>query len=310
MDRQGNQAEGRLTPRRLIAASRAIRERLRIPDDAVLFGAFGLVTPEKRIGAVLRALAGLPAGKAHLLLAGGTVPHYDAMAEARALGIEERVHLTGYVAEEELPAHVQAADVCLCLRWPTGGETSAIWLRAIAAGKPTVVTDLAHAGQAPTLEPQAWSVLPPTLARPSTPLDLRSARPGQGGGTPPEPVSISIDILDEDRLLALAVRRLAADGALREALGRAARRYLGAPPHDGLHRGRLPPRDSACPRASCRTPRGPPRSPAARPARRGTEAGGAGGREPGPAHLTPITTGGRLNCRRPQGRVAHRGERF
>ena len=38
-------------------------------------------------------------------------------------------------------------------------------------------------------------------------------------------MSVSIDILDEDRLLALAMRRLAADPALREALGRAARQY-------------------------------------------------------------------------------------
>jgi glycosyltransferase involved in cell wall biosynthesis len=210
---------------RLTGASRRLRERYRIPGDAVVFGAFGLVTPEKRIGAALRALAGLAADhpEAHLLLAGGTVPHYDAMADARALGIEERVHLTGYVADEELPAHVQAADVCLCLRWPTGGETSAIWLRAIAAGKPTIVTDLAHAGQAPALEPQGWSVLPPTLAGPSTPLGLRSERPEHRRRTPPEPLSVSIDILDEDRLLALAMRRIAADGAHRAALGRAER---------------------------------------------------------------------------------------
>jgi len=222
-DPEASRLDG-VPPEGLIAASRRLRARFGIPEDAVVFGAFGLVTPEKRIGAVLRALAGLAPGRAHLLLAGGTVPHYDAAAEARALGIAERVHVTGYVPDEELPAHVQAADVCLCLRWPTGGETSGTWLRAIAAGKPTVVTDLAHAAQAPTLEPQGWSVLPPTLVRPS-PLELRPGRPERRRGTPPDPVSVSIDILDEDRLLARAMHRLAADPALREALGRAARQY-------------------------------------------------------------------------------------
>jgi len=234
-------------PEGLIAASRQLRARFGISEHGVLFGAFGLVTPEKRIGAALRALAGLAAGhaEAHLLLAGGTVPHYDAMAEARALGIEERVHVTGYVADEELPAHVQAADVCLCLRWPTGGETSGIWLRAIAAGKPTVVTDLAHAGQAPSLEPEGWTVLPPTIARPETLLHLASGRAGtQAGpyelnagrshatvgadlcvGPPADPISVSIDILREEPQLTLAMRRLAADSILRDKLGRAARSY-------------------------------------------------------------------------------------
>ena len=194
------------------AAGRRLRRGLGIPDAAVLFGAFGLVTPEKRISAALRGLASLAADhpEAHLLLAGGTAAHYDAVAEARALGVEERVHVTGYVADGDLPAWVGAADVCLCLRWPTGGETSGTWLRAIAAGKPTVVTDLAHAAQTPSLDPTTWAVLPPTLPRP---------------GTPPEPVSVSIDILDENRRLALAMRRLASDAGLRGDLGRAARHY-------------------------------------------------------------------------------------
>jgi hypothetical protein len=38
-------------------------------------------------------------------------------------------------------------------------------------------------------------------------------------------VCVAIDILDEDHSLRLAMRRLAADPALREALGTAARRY-------------------------------------------------------------------------------------
>ena len=203
---------GGTPPEALLTASRQLRARLGIPEVAVLFGAFGLVTPEKRIGAALRALKSVAAAhpNAHLLLAGGTAAHYDAAAEARALGVEDRVHFTGYVPDGELPAWVQAADVCLCLRWPSGGESSATWLGAIAAGKPTVVTDLAHAGQAPALEPRTWSRLPPSLAQPSMPAD---------------PVSVSIDILDEDGLLSLAMHRLAADAALRESLGRAARRY-------------------------------------------------------------------------------------
>ena len=50
------------------------------------------------------------------------------------------------------------ADVCLCLRWPTNREASGPWLRALAAGKPTVVNDLAHLVDLPTLDPRTWTV--------------------------------------------------------------------------------------------------------------------------------------------------------
>lgn len=187
----------------------ALRSRYGVPPDAVLFAAYGLVTPEKRIPAVLRAFAAVPSSS-HLLLAGGTVEHYDPVAEAEALGIADRVHLTGYVPDEDLDAHVAMCDVCLSLRWPSGRETSGPWLRALAAGKPTVVTDLAHAGEVRSLEPERWQVLPAPLARP---------------GTPEEPVSVSVSLTAERLQLQQAMRRLADDRALRENLGRAARRH-------------------------------------------------------------------------------------
>jgi glycosyltransferase involved in cell wall biosynthesis len=185
-------------------AGRAVRARHAIPDEAVLFAAFGLVTPEKRISAGLRGLAALVAEgiDAYLLLAGGTADYYDARAEARALGIDSRLRITGYVPDEEFPAHLLAADACLCLRWPTSRETSAAWVHAIAAGRPTIVTALAHTTDAPCLEPRTWEVV--------------------GGG---EPVTVAVDLLEEDECVRLAMRRLATDAALRASLGRTARAH-------------------------------------------------------------------------------------
>ncbi|MBP7571088.1 MAG: glycosyltransferase family 4 protein [Acidobacteria bacterium] len=188
---------------------RQLRDRYGVPRDAVLFAAYGLVTPEKRIPAILRAFAAIPAS-AHLLLAGGRVAHYDPAAEAETLGVAHRVHLTGYVPDEELDAHVAMCDVCLSLRWPSGRETSATWLRALAAGKPTVVTDLAHGGEVRMLEPRTWRVLPAPLARP---------------GSPTEPVSVAVSLTDEQVELEQAMRRLNDDPTLREALGRAGRAH-------------------------------------------------------------------------------------
>ena len=190
-------------------------ERARV--RGLRFAAFGLVTPEKRIPQALHALAAVSkvAPDARLTLVGGATDHYDVRAEAAALGIADRVDITGYVADEDLPRYLADADVCLCLRWPTARETSASWLRCLAAGKPTIVTDLTHLVDVPTLDPRSWTLL---HAR----ADAASV---EKAPTNADAVAVSIDILDEDHSLELAMRRLALDAPLRERLGRAARRY-------------------------------------------------------------------------------------
>ena len=40
--------------------------------------------------------------------------------------------------DEDVSSHLAAADACLCLRWPTAGESSASWLRCLAARRATV----------------------------------------------------------------------------------------------------------------------------------------------------------------------------
>ena len=185
-----------------------VRRRHGIPDDAVVFGSFGRVTPEKSLSAVLRVLAqvapSLPSVR--LLVVGGAASHFDLMAEARELGVADRVIESGYVPDEALPDYLAAVDACLNLRWPTGRETSAAWLRCAAAGKPTIVTDLVHTTDVPS-------------------LDLRSMKTACTRPGAHEPVCVHVELIDEVNMLRLALRRLTEDAALRERLGRAARRY-------------------------------------------------------------------------------------
>ena len=194
------------------SARDVILARHGIPPGALVFACYGKVTPEKRIGQVLRALARvsrLHAG-AHLLLVGATGDDYDVQREAREAGVDGRVTLAGFVDEAELPAYVQAADVCVCLRWPTAGETSASWLRCLAAGKPTIVTSLVSMAGVPRLDPRSWSTVGDPACDPSN---------------ADEAVCVSVDLLDEDRSLELAMIRLGSDRALREHLGARARAY-------------------------------------------------------------------------------------
>ena len=190
-------------------ARQVIRSRYGIRAGAVLFIALGKVTPEKRIREVVRALAAMSEAvpDAHLLLAGETVDYYDPISDARAFGVDGRVCVAGYVPDDEIDDHIAAADVCSCMRWPTSRETSASWLRCLAAGRPTLTTDLVHTVDIPALDPRDGSVLGSTFA---------PSKPG-------EPVGVSIDILDEQHSLNLAMRRLAQDARLCDALGKSAR---------------------------------------------------------------------------------------
>ena len=180
-----------------------IRSRHGIADDAVVFMTLGKVTPEKRTREALRALGSIvdTVPNAHLLIAGDAVEYYDMRVEAEALGLNAKVTHAGYLADEAIDDYLAASDVCICTRWPTSRETSASWLRCMAAGKPTIFTDLAHTVDVPSLDPRNWSVLAGTTSE--------EARP----------VGVSIDILDEDHSLKLAIRRLATDNRLRAMLG-------------------------------------------------------------------------------------------
>ena len=192
------------------AAAATVRARHGIPPEAVLFAAFGGVTPEKRIPEILSAVQAVARTLPNIrfIVVGSPASYYDVMDDARTRGVADRVVATGYVPDDELDAYTAAADICLCLRWPSGRESSASWLRCLAAGRCTVITDLAQTVEVTSLDPRVW-----------TALQLRNPDVSR------EPICVSIDIEDELHSLRLAIRGLATDAALRDALGRRGREF-------------------------------------------------------------------------------------
>jgi glycosyltransferase involved in cell wall biosynthesis len=178
-----------------------------IDPSACVFAAFGKITAEKRIGAIVRAFAALAAERedVHLMLAGDASEYAALTADLAALPAR-RVHVTGYLANDAVDDHLAAADACLCLRWPTALESSASWLECLAAGRATLISDLAHLVDVPTIDP-------------------RSGRPSHAGAAP---IAMRIDLLDEDAALLAAMRTLANDGPARRALGDAGRAWWAA----------------------------------------------------------------------------------
>lgn len=132
-------------------ASAALRARHGIGPRDFVVGSFGLVTREKRVETIARAVARAAAHVPGLrLLLVGPVADAEALRPLlRARGIEERTVVTGRVPLEELPAYIEAADLAVHLRYPTGRETSAALLRVLAQGRPTVISDLEHLADIP-----------------------------------------------------------------------------------------------------------------------------------------------------------------
>ena len=191
-------------------ARRNVRARYDIAADAITFGCFGGLTPDKRLPQILEAFAAVRvyAPQARLMLGGAHVDHYDLLADVRARGLQDAVVATGYIeTDEELTDYIAAMDVTLNLRWPTARELSGPWLRSLAAGKPSIVTDVLQMVDVPSLDPRTWA------------LNAGAAAQDQ------EAVAVAIDILDEDHSLRLAMKRLVEDADLRQKLGAAAQAY-------------------------------------------------------------------------------------
>ncbi len=170
----------------------ALRARLRLASDELVVGSYGLLTREKRIETVARAVAraarALP--RLRLLLVGPAAEPTALDRLLARLGMRERTVVTGRVPFAEIPAHIEAADLVVHLRYPTARETSATLLRVLAQGRPTVVSNLEHLAEVPA------------------------------------DAVVRADVADEEGEVTRAILRLAARPADRAALGAAARSFV------------------------------------------------------------------------------------
>ena len=174
-------------------AARSVRRgRLGLPEDAFLVATFGFMTRAKRLDAALRAFARLAGEepRAHFLIAGDVSKDYDLDTLVPA-GLRPRVHVAGRLPMDRFLEAMAEADAGLVLRYPPGGETSAVLMRLLGLGRPAIVTD---AGSFQELPDDVCAKVPP-------------------------------DETEEETLLAY-LKTLAADPDLRRRLGENARRHV------------------------------------------------------------------------------------
>lgn len=120
---------------------RLSRKDLGLPEEAFIVTVAGMPNAAKRMDLVLRAAEELSGDLPSLrwLFVG------DLLEEAQVpngLGLSGHLISIGYVPSlTRFLALMQASDVIVNLRFPTVGEASAVTLRALALGKPVIVSD-------------------------------------------------------------------------------------------------------------------------------------------------------------------------
>lgn len=120
------------------------RAELGLADDAIVFGSFGQVNQARQFELSLRAFRQVVAQvpNAIYLIVGEVLPDVALADLIAAAGLTDHVRHIGYAATlQAFVDYLQTADIVINLRYPTLGETSAVALRAMAAGKPTIVFD-------------------------------------------------------------------------------------------------------------------------------------------------------------------------
>ncbi len=116
------------------------------PQNTIILGSFGYIAPSKRLEVALHALEQLRQRYPTLryVLVGQQVEGYDLAPLIEQLGLTDVVHLIGYSDGPTFQAYLNAIDIGINLRTgPSGGEMSASAVRLLAAGKPTLVSNVA-----------------------------------------------------------------------------------------------------------------------------------------------------------------------
>jgi glycosyltransferase involved in cell wall biosynthesis len=111
---------------------------------------FGFITASKGLECALRALAALkPDHDFHYYLVGESDNYFNVQRLATLYGIQDCVSITGYVTFEEFKQRISQTDIAINLRDQTVGETSASLCRLMAAGVPTMVSNIGWYGELP-----------------------------------------------------------------------------------------------------------------------------------------------------------------
>jgi glycosyltransferase involved in cell wall biosynthesis len=119
------------------------REEFALPPDAFVLVTVGRLVARKSTAQLVRALADSKLSKAHLLIVGDGPDAREIQRTADELGVRERVHLLGQVADARKYRALASADVFVSTSQHEG--FGLVFLEAMAFGLPVICYD--HGGQ-------------------------------------------------------------------------------------------------------------------------------------------------------------------
>jgi glycosyltransferase involved in cell wall biosynthesis len=115
-----------------------------------VIASFGFITTSKGLESALRALAALKEDhEFHYYLVGEPNKYFDVEELADLYGIRDRITVTGYTSLDEFKRWIAKTDIAINLRDQTVGETSASLCRLMAAGVPTIVSNIGWYSELP-----------------------------------------------------------------------------------------------------------------------------------------------------------------
>ncbi|CAN5617357.1 hypothetical protein BH23PLA1_BH23PLA1_11470 [soil metagenome] len=123
----------------------ALRTRFDLPEDALIFGCFGILSSGKMNVETLEAFAIIAGSvpRSILIFVGEDWEQGAAQICCRELGLEDRVRFLGRQSAEDFAALLTVTDVGISLRRPpTFGETSASLLDLLRSGIATIVNEV------------------------------------------------------------------------------------------------------------------------------------------------------------------------
>lgn len=174
-----------IDPTRFHPGDRAAARAALGMGDASAIATVGALIPRKGQALVIEALPALPG--VHYWLAGAGEEEGRYRALAKRLGVADRVHLMGPVANADLPRLYLAADVVVT---PSISEGLAnAWVEALACGTPIIISDAGGAAELVT-SPVAGRIVERTpgaiaaavqsiLAAPPSPEDVAASLGGR-----------------------------------------------------------------------------------------------------------------------------------
>jgi glycosyltransferase involved in cell wall biosynthesis len=140
-----NSSAGPVTVIPLASNAPANIARIQGQNGRVRILSVGIVNPNKRVEAVINAVAGssMLRTRCEYNIVGHIEPLYRARLESLIAdsGLLDAVHVHGEVSDFELHWRFAEADILACLRWPALEGASGSCIEAMSYGKAIIVTD-------------------------------------------------------------------------------------------------------------------------------------------------------------------------